>query len=106
MSPEGIKERPHVNKVRRDLESPRLKVLVRTDGTDRIVDGALAFSVAYASPEPPWGAAAGLGSGVLQWIRRHASPSGLGLLVRELRYTRQQETHQMLERKPKFHHVP
>lgn len=62
--------RPRVNKVRRDLESSSLRDLVRTDGTDVIIDGALGFSVAFATQEPLWGAAATVGSGVLQWIRK------------------------------------
>jgi hypothetical protein len=62
--------RPRVNKVRRDLESSSFKELVRTDGTNVIIDGALWFSVAVATQEPLWGAAATAGSGVLQWIRK------------------------------------
>jgi hypothetical protein len=76
-SPEELRQRvedelrPRVNKVRRDLEGSSLRNLVRTDGTDVIIDGAVGLSVAsFVSHEPLWGAAAGLGAGVLQWIRK------------------------------------
>ncbi|MBT2555479.1 hypothetical protein [Arthrobacter sp. ISL-5] len=79
--------RPRVNKVRRDLESSSLKEHVRTDGTDVIIDGALGFSVAFATHEPLWGAAATVGSGVLQWIRKaytRARPTGADAVLTTL----------------------
>lgn len=79
--------RPRVNNLRRELESSSLKELVRTDGTDVIIDGALGFSVAVATQEPLWGAAATVGSGVLQWIRKaytRARPTGADAVLTTL----------------------
>ncbi len=79
--------RPRVNRVRRDLESSSLKELVRSDGTDVIIDGALGFSVGFATNEPLWGAAATVGSAVLQWIRKaytRARPTGADAVLTTL----------------------
>lgn len=79
--------RPRVNKVRRELESSSLKELVRTDGTDVIIDGALGFTAAAATHEPLWGAAAAVGAGVLQWMRKaymRARPTGADAVLATL----------------------
>lgn len=97
-SPAELRERvedvlqPRVNKVRHDLEKSSLKDLVISDGADLVIDAALGFSVGIAAQEPLWGAAAGAGSGVLQWIRKaytRPKPSGadavLATLLRDLK---------------------
>ncbi len=92
-SPAELRERvqdvlqPRVNKVRHDLENSSLKDLVRTDGADLVIDAALGFSVGFATQEPLWGAAAGVGSGVLQWIRKaytRPEPSGADAVLATL----------------------
>lgn len=79
--------RPRVNKVRNDLENSSLRDLVRTDGTDLVIDAALGLSVGIATQEPLWGAAASVGSGVLQWIRKaytRPKPSGADAVLTTL----------------------
>jgi hypothetical protein len=92
-SPAELRERvqdvlqPRINKVRHDLENSSLKDLVRTDGADLVIDAALGFSVGFATQEPLWGAAAGVGSGVLQWIRKvytRPEPSGADAVLATL----------------------
>lgn len=92
-SPEELRQRiedellPRVHKVQRDVEGSSIKDLVRTDGADLVIDGTIGFSVAMATNEPAWGAAAALGSGVLQWVRKAYSrpqPSGADAVLATL----------------------
>lgn len=97
-SPEELRQRvedelrPRVNQVRRDLEKSSLKDLVQSEGTDLAIDAVVGLSVAYGAHEPLWGAAASVGTGVLQWIRKaytRPRPAGadavLATLIRDAR---------------------
>lgn len=79
--------RPRVNKVRRDLDRSSLKELVRADGADVVIDAALGFAVGFTTHQPLWGAAAGVSSGVLQWIRKaytRTKPTGADAVLATL----------------------